>query len=241
MIYSESDLIIPALMFISSEKAGMKTSVLIKKLEDLLKPEGRDAEILTGRSDTHFSQKVRNLVSHETLVRKGFALYTKINRNGLFKITQLGQQYIIDNGDSFDFILNNGFNKIQREKIIKSDFSNLLVEEGYIKSSQIVLRKRSRKLVEIAKKHFALHNKIYCEACKFNFEYFYGDVGKGFIEIHHIKPIFTYEGSIEKSLKSALSNVVPLCSNCHRIIHRNNSNPLSVVKLKEIIVEHRHA
>lgn len=241
MVYSESDLIMPAMIFIDSENDGITTSVLIKRLEDLLKPGGKDAEIITGRNDTYFSQKVRNLVSHETLEKKGLVVYSKISRNGLFKITPLGQKYIIDNGDRFDFILNNGFSTIQREKIIKSDFSNLVIEEGYIKSTQIIARKRSGKLVEIAKKHFAVNNKIYCKACNFNFENFYGNIGKNFIEIHHIKPIFTYEDKIKQSLKQALKNVVPVCSNCHRMIHRNNSNPLSIAMLRQTITENNHA
>lgn len=240
MPYTESDLIMPAMMFIASEKEGITTSGLIKQLDELLKPTGKDIQILSGRHDTHFSQKVRNLVSHKTLEKKRLVNYTKISRNGLFKITPLGEKYIIDNGDGFDFIMNNGFSETQREKIIKNDFSNLVIEEGYIRSSQVIIRKRSSKLVTLAKKHFAIKNKIYCESCQFNFEDFYGSLGKGFIEIHHLKPIFTYEENVEQSLKEALKNVVPVCSNCHRIIHRNNSNLLTINHLKNIIDEQRN-
>ena len=64
MIYSESDLLIPVLTYISSKKEGIIYSELIKHLEEYLAPTGKDKEILKTRKDTHFSQKVRNIVSH---------------------------------------------------------------------------------------------------------------------------------------------------------------------------------
>ncbi|EAI4447359.1 hypothetical protein YZ38_01245 [Campylobacter lari] len=49
---------------------GIRTSELIIKLIDIMKPSGEDLEILEGRQDTKFSQKVRNLVSHNSLKDK---------------------------------------------------------------------------------------------------------------------------------------------------------------------------
>lgn len=66
-IYSEEDLIIPALFELYFNRDGMTTSMLIKALTENLQPEGEDAEILFGRKDSRFSQKVRNLVSHKRL------------------------------------------------------------------------------------------------------------------------------------------------------------------------------
>lgn len=66
-IYSEEDLIIPALFELYFNRDGMTTSMLIKALTENLQPDGEDAEILFGRKDSRFSQKVRNLVSHKRL------------------------------------------------------------------------------------------------------------------------------------------------------------------------------
>lgn len=222
MIYSESDLIIPALVYISSKTEGVLTSDLIKHLQELLKPEGRDAEIIAGRSDTYFSQKVRNLISHRNLVNKNLATYETVGDDNLNKITELGKEYIADNIDGFDFVKSNGFSEIERKKVIDNDFSNLVIEEGFIRSNHVKTKARSRKLVEIAKEHFKIGDKIYCKACGFNFEDCYGEIGKNFIEIHHLKPIFEYENNIEQSVQAALNNLAPVCSNCHRIIHRKN-------------------
>ena len=73
---SETELVLPALYFINKEP-GITTSRLKSLLVDLLKPTGKDAEIAKNRSDTYFEQKVRNLVSHRTLQRLGYAEYKR--------------------------------------------------------------------------------------------------------------------------------------------------------------------
>ena len=59
--YSEEELIDPALFEIYRVGGTITTSDLIKSLIKVLDPQGEDAEILFGRKDTRFSQKVRNL------------------------------------------------------------------------------------------------------------------------------------------------------------------------------------
>ena len=64
---TESELILPTLYLLSKEKDNfISTSDLIQKLTEIMHPTGIDAEILKNRNDTHFSQKVRNLKSHDT-------------------------------------------------------------------------------------------------------------------------------------------------------------------------------
>lgn len=67
MRYAESDLVSPTLEILAEYSDGVDTSFLIKELTNRLNPEGQDMEILPGRQDTYFSQKVRNLKSHNTL------------------------------------------------------------------------------------------------------------------------------------------------------------------------------
>ena len=236
MIYSENDLIIPTLNYLLLNKEnGLRTSELILLLSNELEISGHDLEIISGRNDTYFSQKVRNLVSHRTLESKDLATYDKLERDGLHKITDKGEKYLLENINNFTFILDNNFNEIQRKDVIEKDYSNLIIEEGFTKFSQIKTKSRSRKLVIIAKEHYSQNGKIYCSACNFNFENFYGEVGKGYIEIHHLKPIFAKEENFEQSVSEAISGVVPVCANCHKIIHRKNDQLLSIPSLQELI------
>lgn len=81
-----------------------------------------------------------------------------------------------------------------------------------------IFRERNSKLIKEAKEQFKRkHNgKLYCEVCFINFEEKYGDIGKDFIEGHHIKPI----SEMGDNEKTNINDIVMLCSNCHSMIHR---------------------
>ena len=77
----ERELIIPALRAAAARPGGyISTADLIPELEVQFQPDGKDAQILSNRHDTHFSQKVRNLISHKacstSMFSKGYAEYT---------------------------------------------------------------------------------------------------------------------------------------------------------------------
>ena len=66
-----------------------------------------------------------------------------------------------------------------------------------------------------------------CQCCGMNFAELYGEeLGANFIEVHHLKPISTFE---ENGIpENFLDNLVPLCSNCHSMIHhiKDSEHPL---------------
>lgn len=93
----EQDLTIPTVALLSNEHDGfLSTSKLIDRLSNHFKPTGVDANILRNRNDTHFSQKVRNMVSHRQsktgLQERGLAVYIK--QRGGWQITDEGKNYI---------------------------------------------------------------------------------------------------------------------------------------------------
>lgn len=71
-----------------------------------------------------------------------------------------------------------------------------------------------------------------CKVCDFDFQEKYGDLGQGFIEIHHKVPLYSLE---EETLVNPYTDLVPVCSNCHRMIHRSMGITYSVEELKKII------
>lgn len=89
----ESDLTLPTLRLLAAAPEGfLETSQLITELEALFKPDGMDAEVLDGRNDTHFSQKVRNIISHRNSaknpIKKGWIDYHEEDKG--LKITKAG-------------------------------------------------------------------------------------------------------------------------------------------------------
>lgn len=71
-----------------------------------------------------------------------------------------------------------------------------------------------------------------CAACGFDYSEVYGDRGKEWIEVHHIKPLSTFQG---ETMVTPETDLIPVCANCHRMIHRDSKNVLSVDELKELI------
>ncbi|MFA5898219.1 MAG: hypothetical protein WC829_03805 [Hyphomicrobium sp.] len=70
-----------------------------------------------------------------------------------------------------------------------------------------------------------------CCVCGFDFGAVYGERGAGFIEVHHISPIGELECEREIDPETDLR---PVCSNCHRMLHRNGTN-LTIEELKLLI------
>lgn len=64
--YKESE-IADVVLSIIKQSPGIRTSELISSARQIMNPTGEDCKILAGRQDDKFSQKVRNLKSHNTL------------------------------------------------------------------------------------------------------------------------------------------------------------------------------
>jgi transcriptional regulator with XRE-family HTH domain len=94
----ERDTYIAVLDLLHDQTDGfLKTADLIRALEMRFDPRGQDAEILAGRSDTRFSQIVRNIVSHRdspsNLIGCGWAEYDR-GKRGL-RITPAGRDHLL--------------------------------------------------------------------------------------------------------------------------------------------------
>lgn len=71
-----------------------------------------------------------------------------------------------------------------------------------------------------------------CMACGFNFQRVYGDWGKDFIHVHHLKPISSYGGGQGVNPET---DFIVLCPNCHAMVHRKRNNVLGLEELKKLI------
>lgn len=240
---TESELVLPSLYLMSLSPTGtISTTELIRLLTQIMKPQGLDAQILNNRTDTYFSQKVRNLKSHDTLTKYGYALYS----DGFYYITENGKQLVQNNKSSIQYILSSGFDyadvKNSLGRVYKSRTTTIipyeeLISEGERKYEVTKSYERSQKLRNAAIEHFSHNGIIVCDCCGFEFKSFYGkEFGKSCIEIHHLKPIFQYASmSIVQTIDSALRNLLPVCPNCHRVIHKNNITVDMIPLLKQEI------
>lgn len=60
-------------------------------------------------------------------------------------------------------------------------------------------------------------NGCKCKICGFDFEKAYGELGKGFIHVHHIIPISKRGGEY---IPDPGTDLIPVCPNCHAMLHR---------------------
>ena len=97
--------------------------------------------------------------------------------------------------------------------------------EGRLTEAKVLRRQRNR-----SARQKCLEDSGYtCYVCGFNFEKAYGDIGKNFLEVHHTKPLATYDD--EHSIPQ--SELCALCSNCHSMVHRKKE-VLDVDELKRM-------
>ncbi len=89
--------------------------------------------------------------------------------------------------------------------------------EGKLKLKTHIYRERNQKVIQIAKNKFKeKHGQLYCEACGFDFHKFYGKIGEDYIEGHHSIPV----SELKEGDKTKPEDIVLLCSNCHKMVHR---------------------
>lgn len=89
-------------------------------------------------------------------------------------------------------------------------------EEGKLATRVHRYRERDRGLVEKAKSAaLQKYGRLFCAACDFDFVKRYGNTGEGVIDVHHTKPVHT----MQPGDKTKVTDLVLLCSNCHRIVH----------------------
>lgn len=75
------------------------------------------------------------------------------------------------------------------------------------------------------------HYGYQCQCCGMDFESLYGEAGTRFIEVHHLRPISTYDG---EHPVDPLKDLVPLCCNCHSMIHHGENGIMSLRELRNI-------
>lgn len=97
------------------------------------------------------------------------------------------------------------------------EFDVLEAREGSVRAAAHLRRERSSTLRKAKLEAvIAGGGVIRCEVCLFDFAKTYGDLGEGFIEVHHVLPL--HESG---PVSTRLEDLALLCPNCHRMIHRS--------------------
>ncbi len=79
-----------------------------------------------------------------------------------------------------------------------------------------------------ARRKCITHFGAACRVCRFDFGSTYGELGTGFIHVHHIQPLSEICTGYAVDPKRDL---IPVCPNCHAMFHQT-SPPLTVAELQ---------
>lgn len=126
----------------------------------------------------------------------------------------------------------NIYEQLIEDQPVEPQESDSTVEDVWFEDlSKYKIHRRVERNQALCKKAKEMHGYV-CKACNFDFETRYGEVGKNYIEAHHIVPIATLEKT--KVQLNPLTDFTVLCSNCHRMIHRIKPTP-TLEDFKKII------
>jgi 5-methylcytosine-specific restriction enzyme A len=211
-----------------------KDSIVYEYLFNAMSHRGLDENILGISKDKKTGHESMNILHFIGL---------KDNHKGVFRDYSVTEAMDIMKQQDSDFELvihslyrlKNRLEKIQDlEEIILDDIDSEKAEEdSYYKDGAIkeYFGKRYERKPENRKKAIEMHG-ISCVVCDFNFEEVYGERGKDYIEVHHVNPLSSIGKEVSINPKEDL---VPVCSNCHRMIHRRKDKVLTVKELRDLI------
>jgi len=127
--------------------------------------------------------------------------------------------------------LRNELSKVEEDEQTKMDS----VLEGQVLYKLHKFKERNVRIITSKKDQvFKNLGKLACEACVFEFEGYYGEIGKGYIECHHRTPL----SSFKVATTTTLDDLALVCSNCHRMLHRR-IDTITVEDLKMMILYDR--
>jgi 5-methylcytosine-specific restriction protein A len=69
-----------------------------------------------------------------------------------------------------------------------------------------------------------------CAVCKFSFEEHYGELGRSYIHVHHTMELSKVPPGYRVN---PVTDLIPLCPNCHAMIHRPTGQALTVEELRQ--------
>ena len=99
--------------------------------------------------------------------------------------------------------------------------------EGAVHRIAINSYERNAKARQICLNHYGFA----CHVCGTKLDEIYGSIAQNYIHVHHIVPLSQVK---ENYQIDPIKDLIPICPNCHSIIHRENP-PLEVEKLKWLI------
>ncbi len=102
------------------------------------------------------------------------------------------------------------------------------MHEGAITMTKVLAYERNAKARTMCIEHYGYD----CAACGMNFEHVYGELGRDFIHVHHLRELSSIRAEYEVD---PIKDLRPICPNCHAMVHRRRDPALSIDELRGIL------
>ena len=109
-----------------------------------------------------------------------------------------------------------------------------VTSEKYIEGAKKVITVNAYERNPKAREKCISHWGANCSVCNFHFMLFYGEIGRGYIHVHHLKPLADIKEEYELD---PIKDLRPVCPNCHAMLHRKNP-ALSIEEIKNLVSEY---
>ncbi|MBE6844443.1 MAG: hypothetical protein E7508_01835 [Ruminococcus sp.] len=119
------------------------------------------------------------------------------------------------------------FPQFEFESINNTELPDEILIEGAMRD--ILSNKYERNLK--ARSRCIAYYGTACQVCGFDFGVVYGEDFAGKIEVHHIKPLYEIK---EDYVVDPIKDLVPVCPNCHLVLHSKKDSVYTVEEVKEM-------
>lgn len=152
-----------------------------------------------------------------------------------------GRCYLIDAlikkdaPSEFKFLIESEVCDLKSEADVIDYFANLPISNDKMSDFLIDGAKKITKHVRYERNPYNRREAIRiqgnkCKICGFDFNKVYGkEIAEGYIEVHHIKQLAEGEQVVDPA-----KDLLPVCANCHRMLHRRRDNNVSIQELKQM-------
>lgn len=148
----------------------------------------------------------------------------------LEKIRECTEWYKLAEYLNLELNYEHAITEIFPDEISESEIKQL--HEGTVKKVNVNIYERNSEARKICiKKHGCK-----CVVCGMDFQTTYGELGKGFIHVHHIIPLHNIKSDY---VVNGETDLIPVCPNCHAMLHKSVEGKfLKAEDLRKIIKNH---
>ncbi len=232
---------------------SVKIDQLIEVIEEIkeefkLNPNTRDISSLRLQATAAITARI---IRHKTTIPDKFIRGLRPDINSTSGFDRLLEQWLFNNLPELkNILLKHATTESDRKKILNAFFvaseqdvvlahqfgidpNDKSFKEGKEKFRLHRDKERNPNLVRQAKENWIVssNSELSCDVCNFSFKNKYGELGIGFIEAHHKVPI----SLLRTDTVVKISDLAPVCSNCHSMLHRYHNRDLTIEDLKKIV------